>query len=39
MRLKLLDGVDYFTHGPISNHHMICKGDWKEVIDEYFASL
>lgn len=39
MRLKLLDGVDYFTHGPLSNHHMICKGDWKEVIDEYFASL
>lgn len=37
MRLKLEDGTGYFSSRPISNHHIICKGDWKEVIDEYFA--
>ena len=36
MRLKLLDGTAYFSGHPISNHHMIIKGDWKEVIDEFF---
>lgn len=38
MRLKLEDGTDYFSHAPISNHHMVCRGDWKEVIDEFFSS-
>ena len=37
MRLRMLDGLDYFTHGPISNHHMIVKGDWVSEIDEFFA--
>lgn len=36
MRLKLLDGIGYFLNGPISNHHIIVKGDWKEEIDEFF---
>jgi L-fucose isomerase-like protein len=36
MRLKMLDGVDYFAHGPISNHHMIVKGDWADEINEFF---
>ncbi len=36
MRLKLLDGVQYFLNGPISNHHIIVKGDWKEEIEELF---
>lgn len=39
MRLHMKDGVRYFLNGPISNHHMICRGDWAEVIDEFFASL
>ncbi|PKM73374.1 MAG: hypothetical protein CVU91_05465 [Firmicutes bacterium HGW-Firmicutes-16] len=39
MRLKLKDGTDYFAHSPISNHHMICRGEWTDVINEYFASL
>ena len=39
MRLKLKDGTDYFAHSPISNHHLICRGSWAEVINEYFASL
>lgn len=37
MRLKMIDGVDYFARGPISNHHMIVKGNWVEEIDEFFA--
>ena len=37
MRLKMEDGTDYFSNRPISNHHIICKGDYKEVIDAFFA--
>lgn len=39
MKLHLLDGTEYFSNAPISNHHIICKGDWKEVIDEYFKQM
>lgn len=39
MRLKLKDGTDYFAHSPISNHHLICRGSWAELINEYFTSL
>ena len=39
MRLRLEDGTEYFSCRPINNHHIICKGDWKEVIDEYFAGI
>lgn len=39
MRLRLTDGTGYFSSCPISNHHIICKGDWKEVIDEYFSQI
>lgn len=37
MKLKLEDGTEYFAKRPISNHHIICKGDYKEVIDAFFA--
>ena len=37
MRMRLEKGVEYFLRHPISNHHIICKGDWKDVIEEYFA--
>lgn len=36
MKLHLLDGTGYFSSAPISNHHIIVKGDHKEVIDEFF---
>ena len=36
MKLKLSDGTEYFSKCPISNHHLIAKGDHKEVIDEFF---
>lgn len=39
MNLKLLDGTSYFANGPICNHHIIIKGDHKEVIDEFFKQL
>lgn len=39
MHLHLDDGTEYFSKRPISNHHIICKGDWKEVADEFFAQL
>lgn len=37
MRLRFSSGVEYFLKNPISNHHLICKGAWKEVIEEFFA--
>lgn len=39
MKLRLEDGTGYFSSRPISNHHIICKGDFKEVIEEYFNQL
>ena len=39
MRIHLLDGTEYFLTDPISNHHIICKGDWVEVINEYFNQV
>lgn len=39
MRLRLEDGTGYFSSHPISNHHIICKGDQKEVIDEFFRNF
>lgn len=36
MRILLPDGTDYFTTAPISNHHMICKGHWAGLINEFF---
>lgn len=39
MRLRIGGGTDYFSCRPISNHHIICKGEWKEVIDEFFKQI
>ena len=39
MCLKLNDGLDYFLTRPISNHHIIVKGDWKNLIEEFFNSI
>ena len=39
MKLYLEDGTEYFAKYPISNHHIICKGDWKEVIDQFFEQM
>ena len=39
MRLHLVDGTEYFSNRPICNHHLILKGDWKDVIDEFFKCV
>lgn len=39
MVLKLEDGTDYFAYNPISNHHIICKGDYKQLIDDFFLEI
>lgn len=36
MKLYLKEGTEYFSKDPISNHHIIIKGNYKEVIDEFF---
>ncbi len=39
MRVHILDGTQYFLKNPISNHHIICKGEWVDVIYEYFNQV
>lgn len=39
MRLYLPDGCEYFCKNPISNHHLIIKGDHKELFDEFFKTI
>ncbi len=39
MRLHLDHGTAYFENGPISNHHLICKGDWSNEIAEFFKMV
>ncbi|MEA4820771.1 MAG: hypothetical protein VB122_00830 [Erysipelotrichales bacterium] len=39
MRLTIENGTDYFAYSPISNHHIICKGNHIDVIDEYFKQI
>ena len=34
-----LDDFSYFTSNPISNHHLICTGNYKEEIEEFFKNL
>jgi L-fucose isomerase-like protein len=38
IRIRLPEQMSYFTTRPIANHHMICMGDYKELIDAFFAS-
>ena len=39
MRLHLPNGCDYFCKNPISNHHLIIKGDYTSLFDEFFSQL
>lgn len=39
MVLRLDEGYDYFSNKPISNHHIICKGDFRELICDFFRQL
>ena len=36
LRLRLKEGLDYFTTRSIGNHHLICLGDYTEVVKEFF---
>jgi L-fucose isomerase-like protein len=39
IRLKLDESVLYFLRRSIGNHHLIVKGDHRELIDEFFKWL
>ncbi len=39
MNLRIPEGTEYFLKNPIGNHHIICKGNWKNVIDEFFKQM
>ena len=34
-----LDDYTYFTTDPISNHHIVCTGNYTEAIEEFFKNL
>lgn len=36
LHIRLPQGTDYFVTAPISNHHMICRGHWADVVEEFF---
>jgi L-fucose isomerase-like protein len=38
IRIHLLENMSYFMTQPIANHHMICIGDHKALLDSFFAS-
>jgi L-fucose isomerase-like protein len=38
IRVRLSGQMSYFLTQPIANHHMICIGDYKTLIDRFFAS-
>lgn len=38
IRVRLKEQMSYFLTQPIANHHMICIGDHKELIDRFFSS-
>lgn len=36
LQLRLDESVDYFLRDPIGNHHIICLGDYSELINQFF---
>lgn len=37
--IKLAEDVKYFLKNPLGNHHLICKGHYTKLIEEYFDNL
>ncbi|MCG2820598.1 MAG: hypothetical protein L6371_01750, partial [Candidatus Atribacteria bacterium] len=36
IRLKMNEDVKYFLQNSIGNHHLICKGDYSDLVREFF---
>ncbi len=36
IRFRMNEGVKYFLQNSIGNHHLICKGDYSEMVREFF---
>jgi len=36
IRLRMNEDVKYFLQNSIGNHHLICKGDYSEIVREFF---
>jgi len=36
IRFRMNEDVKYFLHNSIGNHHLICKGDYSELVREFF---
>lgn len=37
LRLKLDESVEYFLRDPIGNHHIICRGDISQLVNQFFS--
>jgi len=36
IRFRMNEGVKYFLQNSLGNHHLICKGDYSELVREFF---
>ena len=36
LRFRMNEGVKYFLQNSLGNHHLICKGDYSELVREFF---
>jgi len=36
IRFRINEGVKYFLQNSLGNHHLICKGDYSEIVREFF---
>jgi len=36
IRFRMNEGVKYFLQNSLGNHHLICKGDYSEIVREFF---
>jgi len=36
IRFRINEGVQYFLQNSLGNHHLICKGDYSEIVREFF---
>ena len=39
IRLQMDEPLEYFLTHPIANHHMVVKGEHKELIENFFRSF
>lgn len=39
IRIKLDKDAGYFLQNPLGNHHIVCRGDYSNLVDEFFRQV